>query len=454
MSRSSYPKQFVNLGTGQTLFKNAIARSISFSSSVKDLCVLAVTNSALELTAKYALDECNVKSKIIVEPSQRNTAAAIAAAAFYSIRQDSEAILFVLPSDQFVENQSNFDSTVKRAIKLAGKDFLVTFGVKPTSPETGFGYIKAGSLVDRNGFEIEKFVEKPDIETAKQMFDAESYYWNSGMFVFRAKTFLDELNRYAPKIYNSVNRAVMQGTETESSFRLDKKSFEKAPSIAVDYAVMEKTKKGVVVPLTSTWKDLGSWKSFYDIGSKDSSGNVQQGDVLLKDCKNSYIRSTKRFVAAIGISNLAIVETGDALLISSLDRTQEVKDVFNHLMQSCREEASLPPLVYRPWGNYEKLTVGDRFKVKRIVVQPNSELSLQLHHHRAEHWVIVEGTAEVQIGETIQTCTENESVYIPVGSVHRLRNPGKIPLVVIEVQTGAYLEEDDIVRLEDKYNRS
>jgi mannose-1-phosphate guanylyltransferase/mannose-6-phosphate isomerase len=332
-------------------------------------------------------------------------------------------------------------------------DFLVTFGITPTGPETGFGYIKAGAPVSEEGFRVEEFVEKPGEDSAKRMLEQGGFSWNSGMFVFKAGTFLQELEKRAPDVYATAKLTFEHSDSDGNVLTLNPDFFSKCPNISIDYAVMEKTDKAAVLPVTLHWTDLGSWSAFYDSAKKDSSGNALIGDTLCLDTKNSYIRSTNRLVATVGVDNLAIIETQDAVLVSPIDKSQEVRAIVDRLKKDNRPEAVIHNLVYRPWGSYESLAKGERFQVKRIIVQPGEELSLQLHHHRAEHWIVVAGTAEVQVGTSVKLFTENQSTYIPVGEIHRMRNPGKIPLVIIEVQSGSYLGEDDIVRLEDKYKR-
>ena len=450
LSRSSYPKQFVNFEDGQSLFKDTVLRV----SKIKGAhAPLVLCNENHRFYAKADLLNCNVSAEIIVEPIPRNTAPAIALAAFAALSSDPEAILFVVPSDHSIKNEDKFLAAVSLAEKTAEDDYLVTFGIKPNFPSTGFGYIEAGSELSGGAFNIVRFVEKPSKDKAEEFISSGNYLWNSGMFMFKASKFLEELKKFSPDIYTHAEKA-WQGRKVSKDFiNIDSTVFESCPSDSIDYAVMEKTKFGAMVPLNLEWNDLGSWTAFYDVGEKDSEKNVVKGDVILADTHNSYIHSTGRLISTIGLDNIAVIETKDSVLVSPLSRVQEVKKTVENLKKQGRPEAILHPLVYRPWGSYEGLAKGDRFQVKRIIVEPGEQLSLQLHYHRAEHWIIVQGTAEVQIGDSKELLSENQSTFIPLGTVHRLRNPGKVPLILIEVQSGSYLGEDDIVRLQDDYQR-
>jgi mannose-1-phosphate guanylyltransferase/mannose-6-phosphate isomerase len=451
LSRSSYPKQFVDLGNKHTLFKDTIER-VSKIDGVSDTPIV-VTNEAHLFYARNNLRDLGKKGIIIVEPMPKNTAPAIGMAAFQALTSDKDAVLLVLPSDHVLKHDDNFMQAVTESVRLANDSYLVTFGIKPTTPETGYGYIKAGRPVGNNSFVVDSFVEKPNLEKAEKMVSSGEYAWNSGMFVFRADAYLSELEKYAPDIYDAIRIAYSQCEQQDSTVTFKKELFQAVPNNSVDYALMEKAEKVAVIPITTDWNDLGSWLSFYESGAKDKNENVLVGDTLCLDTNNSYIRSNSRLVATVGIDNLAVIETQDAVLVAPLDKSQQVKELVNDLKKRNRPEANLHNKVYRPWGTYESLAKGSSFQVKRIIVQPGEELSLQLHYHRAEHWIIVEGTAEVQIGDKIAKYTQNQSTYIPIGEIHRMRNPGKIPLVVIEVQSGQYLGEDDIVRFEDKYHR-
>lgn len=451
LSRSSYPKQFVNFEEGKnSLFKDTLKRVSTIDDA---MCPLVVCNVDHRFYAKADIDECKLPAQIIVEPIPRNTAPAITFAAFFALSKNENAVLLVVPSDQLVGNETTFKHAITIANEVALKDFLVTFGIKPRYPATGFGYIESGDPITPEAFQIKKFIEKPALEIAGKMCASGNFLWNSGMFIFKAKTYLDELRKFSPNIYDAVETAWKKSHEENNIIQIDESAFSLCPTDSIDYAVMEKTKNGAVVPLDIEWDDLGSWNAFYNIGKKDSSNNVIKGDVIQKDSHNCYLHSTGRLISTIGLNDIAVVETKDSVLVAPLSRVQEVKNTVDELKRTGRSEANLHPLVYRPWGSYESLANGNRFQVKRIIVQPGAQLSLQLHYHRAEHWIIVEGTAEVQIGDKKELLSENESTYIPIGTVHRLRNPGKVPLIVIEVQSGSYLGEDDIVRLKDDYNR-
>lgn len=451
LSRSSYPKQFVDLGEGRTLFKETVRRSQMVAS---DCVPYVVTSDAHRFYAQANLYECNQQATIVVEPVARNTAPAIAAAAFVALAQDSDAILLVMPSDHAIEDMNSFKAAVKKGEGLAEEGYLVTFGIEPTAPETGFGYIRKGKGINKEGYVVDQFIEKPSEDLAKSFLESNEYYWNAGIFMFRADRYLEELNKYAANLEFLVQESVKGSTKIGNVIALNREAFERAEAISIDYAVMEQTENAALVPLRTTWTDLGSWEAFYNNKEKDENENVLEGDVIAVDTKRCYINSRNRLVATIGLDNLAVVETTDAILIAPLDRSQDVRLVVDQLKREKRPEATENRLVYRPWGSYEALAKGERFQVKRIIVRPGEELSLQKHYHRAEHWIVVAGSAEVILGNEKLFLTENQSTYIPVGEVHQLKNPGKIPLVVIEVQSGTYLGEDDIIRIEDKYHRN
>ncbi len=388
---------------------------------------------------------------IILEPVGKNTAPAVAIAALSA--QSEDDILLILPADHVVDNRAAFHEAIVQARQLAEQDMLVTFGIVATEPETGYGYIKAGH--DRHGaaFNVAAFVEKPDLQTAQRYIESGDYFWNSGMFAFKAGCFLRELEKLNPKMLK-VCREALKAAKSDLDFvRLDKTIFSTCPADSIDYAVMEKTDKAVVIPLDADWNDVGSWSALWDVTAKDASGNAIKGDVLTVDTVNSYIHSSSKLVAVIGVHDLVVVETDDAVMIAAKDKVQDVKLIVDRLKALNRDEAQIHRKVYRPWGHYDLVDCGDRHHTKRIVVKPGAKLSVQKHHHRAEHWVVVKGTAWVnKNGESILV-TENESIYIPVGTVHSLENPGVIPLEMVEVQSGSYLGEDDIVRYEDQYGR-
>jgi mannose-1-phosphate guanylyltransferase/mannose-6-phosphate isomerase len=391
---------------------------------------------------------------IVLEPQGRNTAPAAAIAALLATggNADVDPVLLILPADHVISDVAAFQAAVAagRAASEAGS--LVTFGVVPDRVETGYGYIRRGSAVGA-AFKVERFVEKPDAATARVYLDSGEYYWNSGMFMFRASAYLAELGRQAPAMLAACRAAVAGARRDLDFLRLPEQEFVACPSDSIDYAVMEKTSLAVVVPLSAGWSDVGSWSALADALPRDSAGNVTVGDVLIEDSSGCYLHSTSRLVAAVGLRDHVVVETKDAVLVAPRDRVQDVKELVAELKARGRYETSLHREVYRPWGSYDSIDSGDRFQVKRLIVKPGATLSLQLHHHRAEHWVVVTGTARVTRGDEEFTLSENESTYIPIGVRHRIENPGRIPLHIIEVQSGSYLGEDDIVRFEDKYGR-
>lgn len=392
---------------------------------------------------------------LLLEPMGRNTAPAVAAAAIALAKKDPKALMLVLPSDHVIKDIPSFHRAIRLAANAAGSGMLTTFGIIPDAPETGYGYINRGETVPRleSTFAIQRFVEKPDAPTAQKMIESGDYYWNSGMFMLEAGAFLEELNAHAPAIVTAVRKA-MDAAKADLDFcRLDKESFAACPSISLDYAVMEKTRKGAVVPVNMGWSDVGSWDALWEIQDKTPEGNVFDGDVVASNVKNTFIKAEQRMVAAVGVEELVIVETADAVLVASHKASQDVKVLVDRLKSEGRSEHVFHRKVFRPWGSYEGIDAGGRYQVKRLTVNPGQKLSLQLHHHRAEHWIVVSGTAKVVRGDEEILLTENQSTYIPLGSKHRLENPGLVPLQLIEVQSGSYLGEDDIVRFEDVYNR-
>ena len=410
-------------------------------------------NEAHRFYVAAALQKLGLSGRVILEPEPRNTAPAAALAAL-SLEGQGDALMLVMPSDHAIQDQAAFKRGVAQGAALAGQGRIVTFGIVPTGPETGFGYIEQGAALGNEGYGVNRFVEKPDADKAAAMLAQGGFFWNSGMFLMRASTFLAELRRHGPEIYAACRAAWDRHTEDGLRFlRPDTEAFCACPADSIDYAVMERTAQAAVVPLNVRWSDLGSWEAFYQAGPADAAGNVTRGDVLLDDAQGCYCNANHRLVAAIGVRDLAVIETQDAVLVAPRGRVQDVKGIVSRLKQARRKECERHPLVRRPWGSYETLVMDARFQVKRIVVDPGGELSLQMHHHRAEHWVIVSGTAEITNGDTVRLYTENQSTYIPVGVRHRLKNPGVIPLVLIEVQSGSYLGEDDIVRFEDVYGR-
>jgi mannose-1-phosphate guanylyltransferase/mannose-6-phosphate isomerase len=451
VSRETYPKQFLPLAGELSMLQETLRRT----SGLEETAPLVVCNEEHRFMVAEQLRQVDIRaSALILEPEGRNTAPAVALAAIQALANDPEALLLVLPADHVIRDVDAFVDAVGRAVPLAQKGRLMTFGVVPSSPETGYGYIKCGAELDAGLYDLERFVEKPDVATAQAYLDSGNYLWNSGMFLLRAATYLDELAEHAPGMLSCCREAMADAASDMDFVRPAADKFLACPSDSIDYAVMERTGAGGVVSLDCGWSDVGAWSALWDVATRDSAGNVCKGDVMLDNCTGSYFRSESRLVAGIGVTDLVVVETADAVLVSDRANVQEVKRIVNRLKDLQRPEASLHRRVYRPWGSYESLVTADRFQVKRIVVNPGQTLSLQMHHHRAEHWIVVHGTAEVTCEERVFMLAEDESTYIPLGHKHRLSNPGRIPLELIEVQSGAYLGEDDIVRYEDVYGRS
>ena len=449
-SRTRYPKQFMLLGNGSTLFKETLRRTEYLEETRPPVIV---SNDACRFFVTAALGEEGREGTVILEPQSRNTAPAIALAACSALEND-DALLLVLPSDHKFEHPEIFCRAVEKARGAAESGLLVTFGISPSSPETGYGYIRKGeALPDEGVFRVSKFLEKPEKDAAEAMLAEGGYYWNSGIFFFRASAFMKELETFAPDVWRAASSAWSE-RRTDLSFIRPGQSFCQSPAISIDYAVMEHTDRAAVVPVDCGWSDLGSWEAFYEIAQKDQFGNACEGDVITENARNCYLRSSGRLIAALDVHDLAVVETRDAILVTDRRRSQDVRHVVEKLKLEKRPESDIHLKVYRPWGSYETLVLSDRFQVKRIVGSPGEENSLQMHYHRAEHWIIVSGTAEVIIGDEVHLLTENESIYVPLGMRHRIKNPGTIPLVFIEVQSGAYLGEDDIVRLQDHYGRA
>ncbi|WP_313953037.1 mannose-1-phosphate guanylyltransferase/mannose-6-phosphate isomerase [Accumulibacter sp.] len=452
LSRTHYPKQFLRLVDQFSLLQNTLRRL----EGIAGLGVaIAVANENHRFLVAEQFHEIGLKPDILLEPAARNTAPAVAAAAVHAIGDGDEKeapLLLVLPSDHVIANVTAFQEAVAAAIPHARAGALVTFGVVPDRPETGYGYIRRGEAV-AGGYALDRFVEKPDVETAQGYLDAGEYFWNSGMFLFRADTYLEALDRYAPGIRECVTAAVASDRCDLDFIRLDHAAFVASPSKSIDYAVMEKTDRGVVIPLDAGWSDIGAWDALATLGQADDEGNTRRGDVISIDTRNSILLSEGRLVATVGVSDLIVVATPDAVLVADKAKAQEVKALVEALKRSDRVETEFRHIVHRPWGSYEGLAQAPRYQVKRILVKPGASLSLQKHHHRAEHWVVVKGTAVIVRGDETLLLAENQSTYIPLGVVHRLENPGKIDLEMIEVQSGSYLGEDDIVRLQDSYGR-
>ncbi|MEQ1621184.1 MAG: mannose-1-phosphate guanylyltransferase/mannose-6-phosphate isomerase [Methylococcales bacterium] len=449
LSRGQYPKQFLPLVSDHTMLQETLLRLTGIAHLQAPI---AVCNEDHRFMLAEQLWEIHTKpAAIILEPIGKNTAPAVALAALSA--QSPDDVLLVLPADHVINNIPAFHLAVNQANELAEQGYLVTFGIVPTEPETGYGYIKRANSPQGAAFNVEAFVEKPNLETAKSYLQTGDYFWNSGMFAFKAGVYLQELEKFNPAMLSACRRA-LSAAKTDLDFvRLNKELFAACPSDSIDYAVMEKTDKAVVIPLDADWNDVGSWSALWDVTNKDASGNAITGDVLTVDTENSYIHAGSRLVAAIGVQGLVIIETADAVMIAPKDRVQEVKEIVAQLKNLKRKEADIHRKAYRPWGHYDSVDSGERHQTKRIVVKPGARLSLQKHHHRAEHWVVVKGTALVTKGDEKLLISENESIYIPLGIIHCLENPGVIPLEIVEVQSGSYLGEDDIIRFDDSYGR-
>jgi mannose-1-phosphate guanylyltransferase / mannose-6-phosphate isomerase len=450
LSRELHPKQLLPLVGRHTMLQETVRRLEGLAASAP----MVVCNEAHRFLVAEQLRSIGCTPRaIVLEPKGRNTAPAIALAAHAALAADEgDLLLLVLPADHVIRDTPAFQRAVETASALARDGYLATFGVVPHSPETGYGYIRRGGA-SAGGFRIAEFVEKPDDARARAFLDSDEYYWNSGMFLFRARRYLEELEKYAPDIA-SVCRAAFASAARDLDFtRIDASAFETCRSESIDYAVMEKTADAVVVPLDAGWSDVGSWASLHAACERDDKGNTLCGDVLAEDTENSYVYSESRLVTTVGLRGAVVVETKDAVLVTTHDRVQDVRKLVSRLKAEGRYEHSLHREVFRPWGSYDSVDNGERFQVKRLMVRPGGVLSLQMHHHRAEHWVVVSGTARITRGEEVFLLEENQSTYIPVGVRHRIENPGRIPLHIIEVQSGSYLGEDDIVRLDDRYGR-
>ncbi len=451
MSRSKHPKQCLDvIGNGDSLLQATLNRASKIDGVCKGLIVCNEDHRFLvaEQSRQSSLDI----EHIILEPVGRNTAAAIAVSAWSIFKKDPKGLMLVLASDHDISDINIFSDKVKLAAQRAELGAMVTFGIEPSYPETGYGYINSNSQEAVS--KINKFVEKPDFKTAEEYCNSGDYLWNSGMFIFRVDSLLEELKVHSPEIYSLAETSITNATVDMDFLRLEKASFEKNESISIDCAVMEKTTNGEVIRFPNIWSDVGSWSSIWELNKKDNDGNVLQGDIISLKSKNCYVKSEKKLVATLGVENLIIVDTPDALLIANKNNSQEVKKIVDILIERNRSEVDVHSEVFRPWGKYQSVDIGGRYQVKRITVNPKEKLSTQMHHHRAEHWVVVQGTAKVRNGDTTKLITENESTYIPLGEIHSLENPGMLPLELIEVQTGSYLGEDDIVRYDDIYGRS
>lgn len=448
LSRELYPKQLLTLIGEQTLLQATFSRCLGLDNANLPILVVGEEHRFI---AKSQIDSlvADKSVSILLEPVGRNTAPAIyAAAQYYKNTSDEDCVLLVLPADHLIADIEAFTSAVQKAVRLAETGRLVTFGIQPSSPETGYGYIKKGE-----GDKVESFVEKPNLETAKHYVESGQYYWNSGMFAFSCHNLLVQCDKLCPQIAQAMSLAVEMGATDGPFFRLDKHQMISCPSDSIDYALMERSDTVSVIPADLGWSDIGSWLALWEVSAKDKDGNVVSGDVIIDDVTNCLIRSEHSLVAAVGLSETIVVETADAILVAPMNRSQDVKKIVERLKKDKREQYQLHRTVYRPWGSYTILEEQANFKIKRITVLPTVKLSLQMHHHRSEHWVVVKGTAKVTCGEKTYLVRENESTYIPCGEKHRLENPGVIPLELIEVQNGSYLGEDDIVRFDDDFGR-
>ncbi|MCG9750339.1 mannose-1-phosphate guanylyltransferase/mannose-6-phosphate isomerase [Vibrio brasiliensis] len=448
LSRAQHPKQFLKLTSGKSMLQETAIRAEAICNEKS----ITICGDEHRFLAAEQLREVGLLGKLILEPQGKNTAPAIALAALEIKKEHDDALMLVLSADHYIEDQAALFDSVNKAAVLVNSGTMATFGVKPTYPETGYGYIKPGKKV-LDGWDVEQFVEKPDTKGAQQYLK-EGYYWNSGMFLFKASQYLKELQQFRSDIYECCDKSLSTATNDLDFLRVDREQFSKCESESIDYAVMEHTKNAVVIPLNSKWSDVGSWSSLWDLSEKDSEGNVIHGDVLSVDSRNNFLRSEQKLIATVGVDNLVVVETKDAVLIAAKEQVQNVKSLIEVMETRGRTEHILHREVYRPWGKYDSVDAGKRYQVKRITVKPGEKLSIQMHHHRCEHWVVVAGTAKVTVGNSTKLVTEDQSTYIPIGAVHALENPGKIPLEMIEVQTGSYLGEDDIVRFEDRYGRT
>lgn len=448
MSRKNLPKQLLKLNGELTMLQATVDRL----KGVDCMSPSVICNEDYRFMVAEQLRQIDSDtSALILEPEGRNTAPAIALAAIEATRNGDDPTMLVLAADHVIRDATAFQQCVKQGNELVTEGKVVTFGIVPTHPETGYGYLKASNKYGASA--VETFVEKPDEINAQAYFESGDYFWNSGMFMFKASRYLSELKKHRPDILEACQQAMTNVVHDLDFTRVDAAAFAKCPSESIDYAVMEKAQDVWVVPMDAGWSDVGSWNALKEIGIKDAQGNVNMGDVIIYGTSNSYIRSENKLIAAVGLDNVVIVETKDAVLVANGDNAQDIKEIVNQLKETNRAEHVFHREVYRPWGKYDSIDKGSRYQVKNITVKPGQQLSLQMHHHRAEHWIVVKGTGKVTCGEKVKIISENESIYIPLGTKHMIENPGKIDLNFIEVQSGNYLGEDDIVRFSDKYNR-
>ena len=452
LSRQLNPKQFLPLADAEmSMLQATILRLRGLAAATPQL----ICNEQHRFLAAEQLRQLDMEhASILLEPVGRNTAPAIALAALQACKDGQDPVLLVLAADHLIQDVPAFHASIQSALPLAQDGKLVTFGVVPDRAETGYGYIEKGPAVGTGGFAVNRFVEKPDLATACDYLASGNFFWNSGMFMFQASRYLHELERFQPHILAACRNALEGGTQDMHFTRVDSDVFAACPDDSIDYAVMEKTADAVMVPLDAGWSDIGSWSALWDVSPKDVHGNVFKGDVLSHESQNSYVHADSRLVTLVGVDDLVVVETKDAVLVAHKDKVQDVKKIVEQIKNGSRQEHVNHREVYRPWGMYDSIDNGHRYQVKRITVKPGAKLSVQMHHHRAEHWIVVSGTAKVTNGERTYLVCENESTYIPIGQIHALENPGVINLELIEVQSGSYLGEDDIVRFEDKYGRA
>jgi len=454
LSRQALPKQFLPLLSHRSLLQETVLRLQGLPELAPSLVVC--NNEHRFLVADQLLEIAAPLGPIILEPAGRNTAPAVAMAAHLALRTDPDALLLVLPSDHVIRDSAAFRARVEAARPFACDGCLMTFGIVPDAPETGYGYIQRGESLDDGGssaFRVKRFVEKPDAVRAAQFLESGDFFWNSGMFLLSARVYLDELDRHAPDVAVAAALAIDKGQADLDFLRPDTEAFLSSPSISIDYAVMEHTHRAAVVPANFGWSDVGSYASLWKEEPKDAQGNAAQGEVSLHDSRGCYVHTEKQMVALLGVEDLVVVATADAILVTTKERSQDVKSVVEELKKQGRAEPEVHKKVFRPWGWYEGVERGERFQVKQLMVKPGAKSSMQVHHHRSEHWVIVKGTAQISLGTEEILLSEDKSIYIPLGVPHRIFNPGRIPLHLVEVQSGSYLEEDDIVRLDDAYGR-
>ncbi|HEX4860583.1 MAG TPA: mannose-1-phosphate guanylyltransferase/mannose-6-phosphate isomerase [Rhizomicrobium sp.] len=453
LSRAALPKQLLALHGSRTMIQETVLRAqLSGAAAPLLLC-----SDAHRFLVAEQMQEIGVAPRaIVLEPMGRNTAPAAAVAALMIAAEDAKGVIVLLPSDHVVRDAKAFGEAVGLASAAAREGHIVTFGMAPSGPETGYGYVHRGAHLEKldGAHRVQRFVEKPDVETAKDYIADGGYFWNSGMFVFRADVLIEDMRLHAPDVLAAAREALAKSKRDLDFVRLDADAFANAPNISIDYALMEKTDRAAIVPCDIGWSDVGAWSALWDIRDRDAQSNVLLGDVIAHESTGSYVHSAGRLTALVGVRDLVVIATDDAVLVADKSRAQEVKAVVDRLKSDNRSEHTEHKRVFRPWGSYETVDIGDRFQVKHIMVKPGGRLSLQMHHHRAEHWVVVQGTARVTVGDKISLLNENESTFIPLGERHRLENPGDVPLRLIEVQSGGYLGEDDIVRFDDAYGRA